>query len=418
MSASSAGTAVNEPGLGAKTFAMLQRVGKSLMLPIAVLPAAGILLRLGQGDLLGQYGETAPDKGDGPLSILALAGDAIFANLPLLFALGVAIGFAKKADGSTALAGVVGYLVFKNVLNFRAFDTNPDPEVFKAPDPGVFGGITIGITAAVLWQKYHRTKLPQALAFFSGRRLVPMLAAVAALLWAVAFGYVWPPIGDALDSAANWMYDNGEIGAGIYGVVNRLLIPTGLHHIINNVVWFQVPECVTATGTTGGDLNCFFKATENHERYGLFMTGFFPIMMFALPAAAFAMMAEARDKTAASVLPAVALTSFLTGVTEPIEFSFMFVAPVLYGLHALLTGLSMSVSYTLGARDGFSFSAGFFDYALNWGIATKPWLLIPIGLVFAAVYYFVFRFAIRTWNLRTPGREEDAEAEDAAMTAA
>lgn len=403
---------------GSSAFAILQRVGKSLMLPIAVLPAAGILLRLGQPDLLGGVGESGPDVGDGPFSILSYAGGAIFDNLALLFAIGVAIGFAKKSDGSTGLAAVAAYVVFVGVLKFNTFDTNPDPEVFKAPDPGVFGGITIGITTALLWQKYHRTKLPSALAFFSGRRLVPMLAASAAIVWAIVFGFLWPPIGDALNSMAEWMYDNGELGAGVFGVVNRLLIPTGLHHIINSFVWFQAGECPTATGTANGDLTCFFNATEEREKYGLFMTGFFPIMMFALPAAAFAMMHEAKDKVAASVLPAAALTAFLTGITEPLEFSFMFVAPLLYGVHALLTGASMALSYGLGARDGFGFSAGLMDFVLNWGLATKPWLLIIIGVGFGVLYYFLFRFAIRKFNLRTPGREEDAEAIDAEMTAA
>ncbi len=417
MSASSGARTIQEPSLWNKTFAQLQRIGKSLMLPIAVLPAAGLLLRLGQPDLLGGVGESAPEVGDGPFFILSLAGGAIFDNLAMLFALGVAIGFAKKSDGSTALAGLVGYLVFKAVLNYHAFDNDPDPEVFKASDPGVFGGIIIGITSALLWQRYHRTKLPMALAFFSGRRLVPMLAAVAAIGWGILFGFVWPPIGEALDSWAQWMYDNGPLGAGVYGVVNRLLIPTGLHHIINSFVWFQTPECPTATGTTAGDLNCFFNATEDRTKYGLFMTGFFPIFMFALPAAAFAMVHEARDKVAASILPAAALTSFLTGITEPIEFSFMFVAPMLYGIHALLTGSSMALSYGLGARDGFGFSAGLFDFVLNWGLASKPWLLILLGLGFGAIYYFLFRALIRKQNLRTPGREEDALAEDEAAIA-
>ena len=418
MSASSAGSTKQEPGLGTKAFAVLQRVGKSLMLPIAVLPAAGILLRLGQPDLLGGVGESGPEVGDGPFSILSYAGGAIFDNLALLFAIGVAIGFAKKSDGSTGLAAVTAYVVFVGVLKFNSFDTDPDPEVFKTPDPGVFGGITIGITTAMLWQKYHRTKLPTALAFFSGRRLVPMLAASAAIVWAIVFGFFWPPIGEALNEMAEWMYDNGELGAGVFGVVNRLLIPTGLHHIINSFVWFQAGECPTATGTANGDLTCFFNATEEREKYGLFMTGFFPIMMFALPAAAFAMMHEAKDKVAASVLPAAALTAFLTGITEPLEFSFMFVAPLLYGVHALLTGASMALSYGLGARDGFGFSAGLMDFILNWGLATKPWLLIIIGLGFGALYYFLFRFAIRKFNLRTPGNEEDAEAMDEEMTAA
>ena len=403
---------------GSSAFAILQRVGKSLMLPIAVLPAAGILLRLGQPDLLGGVGESGPDVGDGPFSILSYAGGAIFDNLALLFAIGVAIGFAKKSDGSTGLAAVAAYVVFKGVLNFSSFDTDPSPDAFKAPDPGVFGGITIGITTAMLWQKFHRTKLPSALAFFSGRRLVPMLAASAAIVWAIVFGFLWPPIGEALNNMAEWMYDNGELGAGVFGVVNRLLIPTGLHHIINSFVWFQAGECPTATGTANGDLTCFFNATEEREKYGLFMTGFFPIMMFALPAAAFAMMHEAKDKVAASVLPAAALTAFLTGITEPLEFSFMFVAPLLYGVHALLTGASMALSYGLGARDGFGFSAGLMDFVLNWGLATKPWLLIIIGVGFGVLYYFLFRFAIRKFNLRTPGREEDAEAIDAEMTAA
>jgi PTS system N-acetylglucosamine-specific IIC component len=405
-------------GVGTSAFAILQRVGKSLMLPIAVLPAAGILLRLGQPDLLGGVGESGPEVGDGPFSILSYAGGAIFDNLALLFAIGVAIGFAKKSDGSTGLAAVAAYVVFKGVLNFHSFDTDPSPDAFKAPDPGVFGGITIGITTALLWQRYHRTKLPSALAFFSGRRLVPMLAASAAIVWAIIFGFFWPPIGEGLNSMAEWMYDNGELGAGVFGVVNRLLIPTGLHHIINSFVWFQAGECPTVTGSANGDLTCFFNATQDREKYGLFMTGFFPIMMFALPAAAFAMMHEAKDKVAASVLPAAALTAFLTGITEPLEFSFMFVAPLLYGAHALLTGASMALSYGLGARDGFGFSAGLMDFVLNWGLATKPWLLIIIGLGFGVLYYFLFRVVIRKFNLRTPGREEDAEAMDAQMVAA
>ncbi len=414
MSSSSA-SATKKGGGGA--FAMLQRVGKSLMLPIATLPAAGLLLRLGQGDLLGQFGESAPDEGDGPLSILSNAGSAIFSNLAMIFALGVAIGFAKKSDGSTALAGLVGYLVFINVLTYHGFDIDPDPEIFKAPDPGVFGGIVMGITAALLWQKYHRTRLPAALAFFSGRRLVPMLTAVAGIVWGVIFGFVWPPVGDFLNNVAEWMYENGELGAGVYGVINRALIPTGLHHIINSFVWFQAGECPTADGVANGDLTCFFNATEDQQKYGLFMTGFYPILMFALPAAAFAMMHEARDKLAAGVLPAAALTAFLTGITEPIEFSFLFVAPLLYGIHALLTGVSMALSYGLGARDGFGFSAGLFDFVLNWNIATKPWLLIILGAAFSAVYYFLFRAIIRARDLATPGREKDAEAEDAAVIA-
>lgn len=389
-------------------FAVLQRVGKSLMLPIAVLPAAGLFLRLGQADLLGQFGESVAGAGDGPLSILSKAGEAIFANLAMLFALGVSIGFAKKSDGSTALAGVVGYLVFANVLTFHAFDTNPAADVVTAPNPGVFGGIVMGITSALLWQRFHRTKLPSALAFFSGRRLVPMLAALAGIAWGVAFGIVWPAIGEVLNNVATWMYAHGPLGAGAFGMANRLLIPTGLHHILNSFVWFQAGDCATAAGTAHGDLTCFFNATDSTGQYGLFMTGFFPIFMFALPAAALAMMHEARNKAAAGMLMAAALTAMLTGVTEPLEFSFMFVAPLLFLLHAGMTGLAMALTYALGARDGFGFSAGLFDFALNWNLASKPWLLVLIGLGFGALYYVVFRWAIRRWNLRTPGREDDA----------
>lgn len=394
-------------------FEILQRIGKSLMLPIAVLPAAGLLLRLGQGDLLGQFGETTAGAADGPFSILSKAGSAIFANLPILFAVGVAIGFARKSDGSTALAAAVGYLVFQNVLTYQAFNTSGDPATFVAPDPGVIGGIAIGVTAALLWEKYHRQKLPAALAFFSGRRLVPMLTAFAGILWGIVFGFVWPSIGHLLNDLATWMYAHGPLGAGIYGFLNRMLIPTGLHHIINSFVWFQAGSCPTKSGVAHGDLTCFFNATADHAKYGLFMTGFFPIFMFALPAAAFAMVAEAKDKTAAAILPAAALVAFLTGVTEPLEFSYMFVAPMLYGFHAVMTGLSMALSYALGARSGFGFSAGAMDFLLNLGISTKPWVIVAMGLVFGLIYYVVFRAVIRRLDLKTPGREDDALEQDA-----
>ncbi len=386
---------------------ILQRIGKSLMLPIAVLPAAGLLLRLGQGDLLGQLGQTAPGAADGPLSILSKAGSAIFTNLPIIFALGVAIGFAKKSDGSTALAAGVGYLVFKNVLTYQAFNVSEDPATFVAPDPGVIGGIVMGVTTALLWEAYHLTELRPALAFFSGRRLVPMLSAFAGILWGIVFGFVWPTMGHLLNGLATWMYAHGPLGAGLYGLLNRVLIPTGLHHILNTFVWFQAGTCQTHSGVAHGDLTCFFNATTDQGKYGLFMTGFFPIFMFALPAAAFAMLAEAKDRTAAAILPAAAVVAFLTGLAEPLEFTFMFVAPVLYGFHAVMTGLSLALSYALGARSGFGFSAGAMDFLLNLGISTRPWVIVLLGLVFAVIYYVVFRAVIRRFNLRTPGREGD-----------
>ncbi|MDQ1625121.1 MAG: N-acetylglucosamine system or component, partial [Actinomycetota bacterium] len=286
MSATTA--TAGEPGLGGKSFLILQRVGRSLMTPIAVLPAAAILLRLGQADLLGADGL----GWDRVAEVVGNAGNALFANLPLIFAVGVAYGFARKSDGSTALAALVGYLVFAEVL--KAF--GPMAQVDAActagcsmhrtpPDVGVFGGIVIGITAALLWQRYYRIKLVPWLAFFGGRRFVPILMALAGLAWGVFFGIVWPPIGDGLNNFASWLYDNGTIGAGIYGVANRALIPTGLHHVLNSFVWFQAGTCKNAAGETfHGDLNCFFNAANRGPDVGIFMTGFFPIMMFALPA--------------------------------------------------------------------------------------------------------------------------------------
>jgi len=403
------------PGLGSQTFLVLQRIGRSLMTPIAVLPAAAILLRLGQADLLGKDGLGWNRVAD----IVGNAGNALFANLALIFAIGVAYGFARKSDGSTALAGLVGYLVFAEVL--KAFGPMVKVDLacngaacamkHAAPDAGVFGGIVIGITAALLWQRYYRIKLVPWLAFFGGRRFVPILMALAGMGWGVFFGLVWPAIGNGLNSFASWLYAHGPIGAGIYGVANRALIPTGLHHVLNSFLWFQAGTCKNAAGVTfHGDLTCFFNAAQRGPDVGIFMTGFFPIMMFALPAACYAMIHEARTaqrKAAAGILVTAALTSFVTGVTEPIEFAFLFVAPLLFAVHAVLTGVSLALSAALGARDGFGFSAGLIDYLLNFNIASKPLLLILIGLVYAAVYYFLFRFLIRRFNLPTPGRERE-----------
>ena len=285
------------------------------------------------------------------------------------------------------------------------------------PDPKVFGGIVIGITAGILWQRFHRLKLVPWLAFFGGRRFVPIITAVAAIGWGVVFGLIWPALGGLLSDFGNWLYASGPIGAGLFGVANRALIPMGLHHVLNSVVWFQVGDCTNAAGQAlTGDLTCFFNAEDRGPNVGIFMTGFFPIMMFAMPAACLAMIHEARTserKATAGLLISAALTSLITGVTEPIEFSFMFLAPLLFALHAVLTGVSMALTAALGIRDGFGFSAGLIDYILNFGIAEKPLLILPIGLAYAALYYVMFRFLIRRLDLPTPGRErteEDAEA--------
>ncbi|MER7574545.1 PTS transporter subunit EIIC [Streptomyces sp. NPDC126514] len=398
---------------GSGLFQGLQKIGRSLQLPIAVLPAAGILLRLGQDDVFGKDG-LGWNK---VASVFATAGDAVFANLPLLFCVGIAIGFAKKADGSTALAALVGFLVYKNVLT--AFPIT-EAKVTKGADvaatyndPKVFGGIIMGLIAAVTWQRFHRTKLPDWLGFFNGRRLVPILMAFIGTAVGVFFGLAWEPVGEVITEFGEWMTGLGAVGAGIFGAINRALLPVGMHQFVNTVAWQEIGSFKDSAGAVWhGDLPRFFHGDPTA---GQFMTGFFPIMMFALPAAALAITHTARPerrKAVGGMMLSLALTSFVTGITEPIEFAFMFIAPLLYVIHAVLTALSMAVTWAMGVHHGFSFSAGAIDYFLNWNLATKPWMIIPIGLVFAAVYYVVFRFAITRFNLTTPGREPEEEVED------
>jgi PTS system N-acetylglucosamine-specific IIC component len=382
----------------------LQRLGRSLMLPIAALPAAGLLLRLGQDDLLGGVGSLKQVA-----AVLSAAGGALFDNLPLIFALGIAIGWARKADGSTALAAVVGYLVLDGVFTAMSplvldgvLDSKGEQAVVNY---GVLGGIVTGLLSAILWQRFYRTKLPTFLGFFNGRRLVPILTAVTMMVVAVLLSLIYPLFNTGLTALGNAVNANTVVGGGVYGVANRLLVPLGLHHILNSVVWFILGDF----NGTHGDLNRFFAGDPTA---GTFMTGFFPIMMFALPAAALAIWHEARPgqrKLVGGIMVSVALTSFLTGITEPLEYSFVYVAWPLYLIHAILTGTSLALVNALGIHDGFTFSAGALDYLVNFGQATKPLWLIPIGLAYAVVYYVVFRFVIRRWNLRTPGREEEAE---------
>jgi N-acetylglucosamine PTS system EIICBA or EIICB component len=389
--------------------APIQKFGRSLMLPIAALPAAALLLRLGQPDLLGADG-LGWDK---VAAVVGAAGNALFANLPLLFAVGVAIGMAKKADGSTALAAVVGYLVFKGVGDAMS------PFVLGAPPKGgtqelinygVLGGIVSGLVAAYLWQRFYRTKLPPYLAFFGGRRLVPIITAVAMMVISVLVSFLYPAFNSGLTNLGEWVTRNDVLGGFVYGTANRLLIPLGLHHILNNPPWFIFGDFQAANGTVvHGDIQRFLNGDPTA---GTFMTGFFPIMMFALPAAALAIWHEAKPghkKAVGGIMLSAALCSFLTGVTEPLEFAFMFVAWPLYLIHAVFTGTSLALVNALGIKDGFGFSAGLFDYVLNFNIATRPLFLILIGIGYAAIYYFTFRFVIRKWNLRTPGREEEGE---------
>ncbi len=381
------------------TLAMIGRslitLGKALMLPIAVLPIAGLLLRLGQPDLLN-------------IAFMAAAGQAVFTNLPVIFALGVAIGFAKENHGAAALAAYVGYVIL--IAALKALD----PSI----DMGVLGGIIVGVAAGLLYNKYKDIKLPAYLAFFGGRRFVPIVTGATCLVIAGLAYFIWPPIARVIGAFGDWTITSGNIGLFFYGLANRLLIPLGLHHILNNLVWFQFGDFEIikegASTIVHGDLTRFFAGDP---MAGPFMTGFFPIMMFGLPAACLAMIATAkttRKKAIGGLLLSMALTSFLTGITEPIEFSFMFLAFPLYVLHAILTGLSMVVMNALEVKLGFTFSAGLFDYLLSYGLGKNGLYLIPVGIVYGLLYYILFRWAIVKFNLNTPGREPEEKDQEAA----
>ncbi|MCE3035552.1 MULTISPECIES: PTS transporter subunit EIIC [Streptomyces] len=406
---------------GAGVMAVLQRIGRSLMLPVAVLPAAALLVRLGNTDMLGR--PDFPAFLTKIASFMSAGGNAILDNMPLLFAVGIAIGFAKKSDGSTGLAAVVGYLVFKNVLG--TFTDKSLPKVATAvngkvvmvdatADAKVLGGVVMGLVVALIYQRFYRTKLPDWAGFFGGRRLVPILSAFAGLVLGVVFGYIWPVLGTGLHNFGEWLVGSGAIGAGIFGVANRALLPIGMHHLLNSFPWLQAGEYHGKSG----DIARFLAGDPTA---GQFMTGFFPIMMFGLPAACLAIVHCARPerrKVVGGMMLSLALTSFVTGVTEPIEFTFMFIAPALYAIHAVLTGVALALTWALGMKDGFGFSAGAIDFLLNLGIASNPWGLALVGLCFGAVYYVVFRFAITKFNLPTPGRESDEELAELAKAEA
>lgn len=370
---------------GNKILGSFQKLGKSLMTPIAVLPAAGLLLRLGQPDVLNW-------------PWMAQAGDAIFGNLALIFAIGIAVGFAEENNGVAGIAAAVGYFVLTKVA--VTFD--------KTINMGVLAGIIVGIVAGVLYNKFKDIKVPQFLGFFGGKRFVPIITSVTCLVLGIAAGYGWPLIQNGLNNFGMWIVGLGATGSFIFGIFNRLLIPVGLHHVLNTIFWFEFGSFTNpAAEIVKGDIARFFAQDPTA---GNFMTGFFPIMMFALPAACFAMITAAKKekrKAITGMFISLALTSFLTGVTEPIEFSFMFLAPVLYGIHAVLTGLSMALTTALGIKSGFTFSAGLIDYVLSFNIANKPVLLLLIGLGFGVLYYFIFLFAIKKFDLKTPGREDD-----------
>jgi N-acetylglucosamine PTS system EIICBA or EIICB component len=381
----------------------LQKVGGALMLPIAVLPIAGLLLRLGQPDLLDS-------------ASVAAAGEAIFSNLGLLFAIGVAVGLARENHGAAGLASVVAYLVAtKGAEVLIAVPAAAVADVsgrahelavaaYKAHELAKLSvpvGILSGLTAGALYNRFYNIGLPSYLAFFGGRRFVPIASGFAGLVLAGAFGTQWQHLEQGMDALSRSVLHAGALGLFAYGVLNRVLIVTGLHHILNNIAWFLLGDYHGVTG----DLKRFFAGDPSA---GAFMSGFFPVMMFGLPAACLAMYHSAlpeRRRAVSGLLGSIALTSILTGVTEPIEFTFIFLAPVLYALHALLTGVAFIIMNALHVKLGFGFSAGLFDYVLNFNRATRPLWLLPVGALYFALYYGLFRLVIVRFDLKTPGRD-------------
>lgn len=381
-----------------------QRLGRSLMLPVAVLPAAAILMGIGYWIDHDGWGSGNPFA-----AFFITAGSSIIDNIPILFAVGVALGMSKAKDGAAALAGLVGFLVVTTLLSTDtvAMLQSIDPENVNDAFGNIgnaFIGILSGLVAASMYNRFSHVQLPDALAFFSGKRLVPIMTSGAMIIASAILFFAWPIIYTGLVNFGEAISGLGAVGAGLYGFFNRLLIPTGLHHALNSVFWFDVAGI--------DDIGNFWAGTGEKGVTGMYQAGFFPIMMFGLPAAGLAMYHTAktkRKKQAASLMLAAGFAAFFTGVTEPLEFSFMFLAPALYVVHAALTGISLMVAAMFHWTAGFGFSAGLVDFILSsrLPLANQPYMLIVQGLVFAVIYYFLFRFLIVKFNLKTPGREDD-----------
>lgn len=415
-----------------KAFGVLQKVGKALMLPVALLPAAGLLLGFGnaaqQETMLGYLPFLQADWIQLMATVMEDAGGVIFDNLPLIFAIGVAIGLA--ADGAAGLAALVGYLVLNQVMGSWMGVT---PELV-AEDPGfanvlgiqtlqtgVFGGIIAGLIAAYCFNRFHNIEMPSFLGFFAGKRFVPIATAAVSFVVGLLLMIIWPPIQEVMNAASYWLIEEGTyIAVFMFGFIKRLLIPFGLHHIFHAPFWYEFGTYTSVAGEViRGDMTIFFQQLKDGVEItaGNFMAGEYPIMMFGLPAAALAMYHTARPekkKLVAGLLGSGALTSFLTGITEPLEFSFLFISPLLFFIHAVLDGFSYVLMTFLDVNIGYTFSGGAIDFAL-FGIlpGREPWwIAILLGLVFAVLYYVLFRFFIKKFNLMTPGREEtDEEAE-------
>lgn len=423
-----------------KIFGVLQKVGKALMLPVAILPAAGILLAFGNALQNPTLLDIAPFLNNSGVEMVASvmedAGNIIFGNLSLLFAVGVAVGLAG-GEGVAGLAAIIGFLIMNvtmgTVLGIDAKDLEGSTEyaaVLGIPtlQTGVFGGIIVGIVAASMYNRFFEIELPSYLGFFAGKRFVPIATAASAVILGLIMIVIWPPIQHGLNVfSENMLGANLTLSAFIFGLIERSLIPFGLHHIFYSPFWFEFGSYTTKAGTiVKGDQAIFMSQIKDGVQNltaGTFMVGKFPFMMFGLPAAALAIYHEARPEKKAIVgglMGSAALTSFLTGITEPLEFSFLFVAPVLFGIHAVFAGLSFMTMHLLNVKVGMTFSGGLIDYVL-FGLInpqTNAWIIIPVGLVFAVIYYFGFRFAIRKFNLKTPGREDETEESDSSSTGA
>ncbi|MCK6264134.1 N-acetylglucosamine-specific PTS transporter subunit IIBC [Vibrio sp. ZSDE26] len=411
-------------------FTYIQRLGKALMLPIATLPVAAMLLRFGQPDLL-------------DIAFIAKAGGSIFDNLALIFAVGIAIGLSKDNSGAAALSGIVGYFI----LTEATVAINPDIKL------GFFAGIISGIISGHAYNRFYQVTLPDFLAFFAGKRLTPIMSGLFCLVAAFVCGEVWPTIQAGIDAFSYWISESGPIGHFIYGIMNRGLIPLGLHYFLHSVFWFSLDECVRVSyevasslqfvclnpdvvaplsigqalpdvhgsviteisqNVARGDLNRFFSGDPNA---GVYMAWAYPIMMGGLPGAALAFYVateKAKRPLILGMLSSLALTSFLTGITEPLEFSFLFIAPALYAVHAVMSGIAMVVTNSLGILHGFGFSAGFIDFILNWGLATNAWMLLPLIGVFFVAYFVIFLTMIKVFKLPIPEAEESDSLESEA----
>ncbi|MBG6026150.1 PTS glucose transporter subunit IIBC [Proteus columbae] len=395
-------------------FVVLQKIGKSLMLPVSVLPIAGILLGVGSADL-----SWIPSSVS---QVMAEAGGSVFSNMPLIFAIGVALGFTNN-DGVSALASVVAYgIMSKTMIVVAPWVLGLTPAEIEAQhltDTGVLGGIIAGIIAASMFNRFYRIKLPEYLGFFAGKRFVPIISGLIAIFVGIILAFIWPPIGTAIQRFSEWAaYQNPAVAFGIYGVVERALVPFGLHHIWNVPFQMQVGEYVNSAGQVfHGDIPRYMAGDPTAGM----LSGGFLFKMFGLPAAAIAIWHSARPENRVKVggiMISAALTAFLTGITEPIEFSFMFVAPILYVIHAILAGLAFVICILLGMRDGTSFSHGLIDFIVLSGNSSKLYLFPIIGILYAITYYSIFRFLIVKLNLKTPGREvEDKNAKQADKSA-